>query len=86
MKKHVRNYLLIRYEDLRDRYELVLGFIENKFKLIKKHNNYKRIEKYKGTKNYMFYIKNIELSKQIINLIKKNVNIEQEQSLGYLLN
>ena len=32
----VKNYLLIRYEDLRDNYDVVLKFIQKKFNLIQK--------------------------------------------------
>ena len=38
MPKLVKNYLLIRYEDLRDNYEVVLEFIGKKFNLKRKNN------------------------------------------------
>lgn len=83
MKKNVKSYLLIRYEDLRDKYETVLDFIKNRFNLIKKYDTYKRIYKYKGFKNHLFYIKNIELDDNTIKKIKNNLNKEQEKGFGY---
>jgi hypothetical protein len=85
MPKKVKNYLLIRYEDLRDNYETVLNFISDKFKLIKKNNFYVKIDKYKGHRNFKYVPKPILLKKNIINIITKNISLEQENSLGYLI-
>jgi hypothetical protein len=84
MSKKVKNYLLIRYEDLRDNYETILEYFHIKFKLNKKYDTYKRIDNYKGTMDYMFTIKKISLRKPIIKIIKNNLDINQEKSLGYL--
>lgn len=84
MKNKVKNYILIRYEDLRDRYDTVLDFLHQKFNLVKKNNNYVKIDTYKGNNNDPFFIKPITLSKRIIEKIKENVDKEQENSLGYL--
>jgi len=84
MPKKVKNYLLIRYEDLRDNYETILEYFHIKFKLNKKYDTYKRIDNYKGTMDYMFTIKKISLRKPIIKIIKNNLDINQEKSLGYL--
>ena len=83
MKSNVKNYLLIRYEDLRDNYEIVLNCLKNKFNLIQKNENYIKINNYKGSHNKLFLKKNIKLNKNIINLIKNNLNKEQENSIGY---
>ena len=84
MPKKVKNYLLIRYEDLRDNYETILEYFHIKFKLKKKYDTYKRIDNYKGTMDYMFTIKKISLRKPMIKIIKNNLDINQEKSLGYL--
>jgi len=84
MKNKVKNYILIRYEDLRDRYETVLDFLQQKFNLVKKNDNYVKIDTYKGNNNHPFYVKPITLSKRIIEKIKENVDKEQESSLGYM--
>lgn len=84
MPQKVKNYLLIRYEDLRDNYETILEYFHIKFKLNKKYDTYKRIDNYKGTMDYMFTIKKISLRKPIIKIIKNNLDINQEKSLGYL--
>ena len=85
MPKKVKNYLLIRYEDIRDNYEKVLDYFHIKFNLVKKNDRYIRINNYKGTKDYMFYKKHITLNKYVINIIKKNIESEQEKSLGYII-
>lgn len=85
MKLNVQNYLLIRYEDLRDNYDIVLNFFKNKFNLIQKYDNYIKINNYKGSYNKLFLKKNVKLNKNIIKLIKNNLNKEQENSIGYLV-
>jgi len=86
MKLNVKNYLLIRYEDLRDNYDTVLNFLKIKFDLKKKNDNYLKINNYKGSHNKLYFKKNINLNKNLINIIKKNLNKTQENSIGYLLN
>jgi len=84
MKTTVKNYILIRYEDLRDNYETVLNFLNNKFDLKRKNKNeYSKILIYKGKMNKVFQKKPILLKPNIIELIKKNIDIEQEKLLGY---
>lgn len=85
MKKKVKNYLLIRYEDLRDNYNSVLQFLEKKFNLERKYEEFKIIDSYKGNNTVKFIKKNVTLRNNIIKLIKKNVNSEQEKDLGYLI-
>jgi hypothetical protein len=86
MPKKVKNYLLIRYEDIRDKYDIVLEYFHIKFNLKKKYNKYIKIYNYKGIKDYYFYIQKITLNKNIINIIKNNLDIIQEKNLGYNLN
>ena len=85
MPKKVKNYLLIRYEDLYKNYDTVLGYLEHKFGLVRKNKNFIKINSYKGDKEHKFIVKNISLNKAVINKIINNVNIKQEQCLGYLM-
>ena len=84
MQKLVKNYLLIRYEDLRDNYNNVLDFFKIKFGLKMRHSDYVKIDTYKGSNNYLYFKKNVILRKDVIDLINNNVDKEQEKSLGYL--
>lgn len=83
MPKKVKNYLLIRYEDLNNNYELILGFIEKKFNLIRKNKDFKKIITYKGGKDTLFVKKGLILNNKIMNMIINNLNKEQEKTLGY---
>jgi len=85
MKTNVKNYILLRYEDLRDNYEIILDFLKNKFNLNKKNNFYKKIDSYKGKNNNLFIQKKVTLKPRIIKLIKDNLDKEQEKKLGYIL-
>ena len=60
----VKNYLLIRYEDLRDNYDVVLKFIQKKFNLIQKNTIFKKIDSYKGNNELLYIKKNIHLKKK----------------------
>jgi hypothetical protein len=84
MPKNVKNYLLLRYEDLYDNYDLILGYIEKKFNLKRKNTDFKKIINYKGKKDGVFVKKNIKLTKKIVDIIVNNLNKEQEIGLGYI--
>ena len=86
MPKNVKNYLLIRYEDLYDNYDLILGYIEKKFNLKRKNTDFKKIITYKGEKEGLFVKKNIKLTKKHVDIIVNNLNKEQENGLGYIDN
>ena len=81
--KKVKNYLLIRYEDLKNNYEDTLKFIEKKYKLKPKFDNYVKINTYKGQGNQIFTEKSIKLNNNIINKIKNGLSKKQEKSIGY---
>ena len=83
MPKNVKNYLLIRYEDLYDNYDLILSYIEKKFNLTRKNTDFKKIITYKGKKDELFVKKDIKLTKNIVDIIINNLNKEQENGLGY---
>jgi hypothetical protein len=58
MPNNVKNYILINYENLRDKTSNILSIIENKFLLIRKFPVYKNIEYYKNNKNKKYTKKN----------------------------
>lgn len=81
--KHV---LILKYEDLRDNYKQTLDAIKNKYELKQKLNEYKEIIKYKGSYHALYNKKPILLSSEIQEYIRMNVDLDQEQKMGYLLN
>ena len=96
-KQRVKNYLLLRYEDLNNNYEITLQFLQKKFNLkrinntntntntnINKETSFIKIKSYKGLKNKKYFENNITLKQYTINNIKNRLNKKQEQSLGYL--
>lgn len=82
--KKVKNYLLIRYEDLKNNYDGILEFISKKFKLKQKFSNFIKIQTYKGQGNKIFQEKPIKLSKETIKEIENKINKKQEKSIGYI--
>ena len=93
IKHKVKNYILIRYEDLRDNYDETLDTIKDNFSLIKKHDKYTPIINRVST-NTGFIIETIEtFDKNVINLyldkdIEKRLNYLQadkdsEEKLNY---
>jgi hypothetical protein len=87
LKHKFKHFLLLRYEDLRDRYNETLHFIKNKFQLKVKNDSseYKKIIKYKGTYIALYVKKPILLTPEMQEYIRHRVDIQQEHDLGYLL-
>jgi hypothetical protein len=97
LPKLVKNYTIMKYEDLRDRYDDVLSYIQRKFNLLNKelssdlffrmqmkgNTNYIKIKTYKDT-NEEYNKKNIKLDALYIYKIYKNLDKEQENLLGYM--
>ena len=87
MPKLVKNYLLINYEDLLFNYENCLDNIHNKFNLNKLNNlnnEYLKVNQYKKSDKYNFVQqRSITFTPQLINIIWNNLDIEQENKLGY---
>ena len=84
LTKLVKNYVIIKYEDLNSNYESVLEYIRVKFNLQKRFDIYKKIESHKGKNEKKYVKKDIALNDKEINIIKKNLDITQENILGYL--
>jgi hypothetical protein len=85
VKNKVKNFLILKYEDLRDDYENTLNKIKNQFNLTQIQPKYVRIEKYKGTYSLNYFKKPILLEPHIIAYIKCMIDLNQEKKLGYLL-
>ena len=84
MPDKVKNYILINYESLLNNYEETLELIKNKFSLIQKYPIFKKIKNYKKSDTYNFVQqRQITLTPFVIDIIWKNLDINQELSLGY---
>jgi hypothetical protein len=81
----VKNFYMIKYEDLRDDYENTLNKLKEQFNLIRHDNNgeYKQIKNYKGTYIALYNLKPILLIDEIKKLILESVDKEQEKQIGY---
>ena len=86
----VKNYILIRYEDLRDNNTKTLNLIKNKFKLMNKYTMYKNITYYKNYTNIEYKKHSNEhllnFNGEVVNTIINNLHHGQEHKLGYLKN
>ena len=83
IQKLVKNYVLIKYEDLCNNHDNVLDYICTNFNIQKKNNPYVKIIKYKGKENYNYKRKEIQIESDKIEIIKKSLDKEQEKILGY---
>ena len=83
MPKKVKNFILIRYEDLKNRYNEVLKMIKTKFDLTTKSNKICRIEYYKKHKDIKFVEHEYNLHPKIKRFIMKKVDKQQEKFLRY---
>lgn len=81
MPKKVKNYILIRYEDLRDKYEETLNKIKNSCMLISKYEKYVHVDI--GTKTGLEFVID---EREIINKneIIPYIDEEIEGKLGYI--
>jgi hypothetical protein len=84
MPTKVQNFILIKYENLRDHTENLLDIIKNRFNLEKKHSLYKNIIYYKKEKNSTYVQKNVNLPNLYQLLCIKSLNLNQERALGYI--
>jgi hypothetical protein len=83
IQEKVKHFYLIRYEDLLHNYETILNDIAKKFQLKSKLDSWIPVPKYKGTFHALYEKKPILLSPEIQQYIKENIDVEQEQRLGY---
>lgn len=81
--KSVKNYILIRYEDLRDNLENTLDTIKKTFNLEKKKHTYEALTYYKKNKNKEYSRKYNTFDDSIKKYIIDNLDLEMEKKLGY---
>jgi hypothetical protein len=85
--KKVTNYILINYENLLYNLDKTLHDIQSKFDLTPKHSEYINIKKYKKSDSYNFVRQRmITFNTTIIDTIWKNLDVNQENYLGYYKN
>ena len=77
----VENLQIIRYENMRENYELTLENLGSKYKLERLWDHYKTIPKYKGTYLVEYFKKPILINEKTQEYIKKSVHREQEKLL-----
>ena len=85
LPKQYIHYYLLKYEDLRDNYEETLEYIRTRFGLRRTNQTYIPILKQKGTYNALYEKKPILLTDAQQREIWSNININQENALGYRL-
>ena len=86
MPNKVENYILINYEDLLYNFEKTLYMIKKKFQLIQTKPIFENVKKYKKSDTYKFvFQRQITFSSDTIKEIWNNVDVEQENSLGYFM-
>ena len=85
MKSKVNNYILLRYEDFNDRYELSMNYIEKKFNIERLYQELIYINNYKGYGNIKYKKRKYIIPENILIKIRENLNKEQENSLGYIV-
>lgn len=81
LPKLVDNVQVIRYENMRENYELTLENLGSKYKLERLWDHYKTIKKYKGTYLAEYFKKPILINEKIQEYIKNTVDKEQEDLL-----
>jgi hypothetical protein len=85
MPTKVKNYILINYENLLFNLNNTLEVIMNKFNLIREHDIFMNIQKYKKTEHYHFIKqRTVTFDINTIKIIWDNLDEVQELFLGYI--
>lgn len=85
MPTKVKNYILINYDNLINNSVIILQQIQHKFNLIPKNVSFHNILTYKGDNTNIYVKKHINMTDNIIEIIKNNIDKEQEETLGYII-
>ena len=80
----VNKYYFIRYEDLKHNTDFVLTDISNKFKLVKKNQQYTIEKSYVGVKLNNDITENYHTDDNINRIIYNNIDLSTEHRMGYL--
>jgi hypothetical protein len=83
VRTKVKNYVLIRYEDLLNNYDNTLDQIKNEFNLVKTHEEYEKIVNHTNGSGLFTGERTIDFSRDIINDIWSRLDVAQEKLLGY---
>jgi hypothetical protein len=83
VRTKVKNYVLIRYEDLLNNYVNTLDQIKNAFNLVKAHDEYEKIVNHTNGSGLFTGERTIDFSCATIDDIWSKLDIAQEQMLGY---
>lgn len=83
MPNKAKNYIFITLEELASNPEKVINDIRTKFNFTLKADTIKKITYYKKYKNCAFKPREVNFSKDAIDIIKQNLDKEQENKLGY---
>lgn len=83
MPNKVNNYILINYEDLLFNFENIMKIIKEKFDLSQKTMGFEKVHNYKKANYNFIKQRDITFTPKIVNLIWNNLNVKQENSLGY---
>ena len=81
----VPNYLLITYENLNKNPIEFLNLLKDKFNLVPKDDKFNIVKYYKDNKNKKYVPRKMTFSKNIIETIKKNLDLDIEKKIGYEL-
>lgn len=79
----VKNYVLIRYEDLLNNYDNTLDQIKNAFNLVKAHDEYEKIVNHTNGSGLFTGERTIDFSCATIDEIWSKLDVAQEKQLGY---
>jgi len=81
----VRHYRLIRYEDIRDNYQYVMRMLQTEFALEKRNEKelFETVDTHCKDPTRQFVPRTIGLSDADHDFIWSNVDVSQEQLLGY---
>ena len=87
LPQKVHNYILIKYEDLLYNFDKTLTDVQTRFNLMPKNETFLNVTKYKKSETYTFVKqRQITFSPEMVNLIWKNLDVAQENQLGYVKN
>lgn len=86
MPNKVTNYILINYEDFLYNFDKTLEMISNKFCLTPTKTPFTNVKRYKKSDTYQFVAqRQITFIPNVVKEIWNNLDIEQENSLGYFM-
>lgn len=83
VRTKVKNYVLIRYEDLLNNYDNTLDQIKNAYNLVKAHDEYEKIVNHTNGSGLFTGERTIDFSCETIDEIWSKLDVAQEKLLNY---